>query len=313
MASGLEKLEVPDDSVDPQEGTGTRIEQIGGQSDAQTVLDHDDAPADVDWSMVQGWIDEFTSWYGEVERQLLSAFYIDGVGIEISLGVEVGAGLLSGNLDPIGVSILWITNSEADASMDGVDEDPVWGSPHYYAFSSISGGVGPAAEVSGNVSVDLFYAYRYGPDPVTPASWAGPTASLDVEASLSHFGGAQVSASRFSSIDLDKSSAFGFLASPFPTSGWHGYSFSGGLQGGEGGEFTLNLSLVGASEGLFEHLSNAYDTLPDLTRPEVRQEMQETGEIPEQGEFHYQDDVPGGGFFSWFADSTSGVGEALEE
>lgn len=297
MPDILDQFNVPDEQAAK---TGVEFEHLGGAQDAKNVVQSNDAPDKIEWSSVQSWIDTIEDWFDESGRWLLWLSGIDAVGFEVSFGVEVTAGVVGVNLDPIGVTFLWITNADVDPSeQEGPDKDPMAGNPHTYVFSSFSVGGGSGAKVAGDVSVDLFHADRWGEHNL-PSSWAGPTVSFDAEASLGKYAGVQVSGSRFASVDPSMSGPFGI---PFdPSDAWTGVSLSAGLESGAGGELQVGVTLIGASESLVGHINNAVDYL-DFSQDESEIEKQvdsapkpdspnldtdDLPEIPEQGDFYYQ-------------------------
>ncbi|MEF8901749.1 MAG: hypothetical protein V5A25_11060, partial [Halovenus sp.] len=240
--------------------TGADYALLGGTQDAKDVVEHDDTPDDIKWSDVQSWIETFEEWYTWGSRQALWLAGIDAVGFEVSFGVEVTVGAVGVNVDPIGVTFLWITNADVDPSeQQGADKDPIAGNPHTYAFSAISVGGGPGAKVAGDFSVDVFRADRWGEHNL-PSSWTGPAVSVDIEGSLGKYAGGQFSASKFASIDM--SSEYAAYGIPFdPSDAWTGTSFSLGLEGGAGGELQIGVSLIGASESVTAHMETVQSWL----------------------------------------------------
>lgn len=270
---------------------------IGDPEDAKPILQADGMPTSVDWQRLKSWIETFESWFNGQGRYLLWMVGIDAVGFEVSVGVELSAGLAGVNIDPVGLTFLWITYADVDPSEHtGPDKHPVAGNPHAYAFSSASISGGPGGKAAIDYSVDFFRADRWGEHNL-PSSWAGPAVSLDAEGSLGKYLGVQVSGSRFASIDPGHTGPLGL---PFDRSdAWTGASFSVGTETGAGAELQVGVTLVGACK----HLTSQYQQVSDMldfsqSQDKIEQQIEKTPKpessdygdwkAPEQGDFYYQ-------------------------
>ena len=297
---GVKGAEAMRKAEDRQEGKREIVEK----DKAKETLTHENAPDEITWGDVTGARDELNGWYSPYKHWLFEKAGIDGYGVEISFEVEAGIVIGGVAVEPVGVSILWITNSEVDASVDGVKVDPQ-DNPHYFLFASRSASAGFSLGADTGINVEWFYATHYGPDPITRASWAGPVVSVDVEGGLSLGIGAEGGGSYFSAVDYDKDGPYGSLDFWYPDSGWHGVSYSATFQTG----LSLEIEAIGASA------TTAQENVTDfLGRPQVRKVFEEGApDIPEEGDFHYQRDVTGGSFFGWLADAMGpNIDEELE-
>ena len=217
----------------------------------------------------------------------------DGIGIE----VEVTGGIeMFGEVDftPRGFSMLVLT-----------PEDGERGGPYVFAYSGVSVGVGVSVEASAGVSGVLFTAQYFGKDKnADKGSWAGGVVSIGAEAGgyAGHGANAEVSYMASQSQGL-----FGMtnLITGEYEEGWHGLALGVTIGTGVGGGATVNFSyaVTGPMSKLFDYL---------LGRPDIAN-MEPPDPIPNEGEAHYQEDTPGGGFFSWLADATGPNLEYEEE
>lgn len=273
------------------------------EQQVKDTVQHDDAPDEITWDHVTTARDQLTGWLAPYKRWALAHAGIDGYGVDVSFEVEAGIGVGGVGVEPTGVSILWITHSEATTADEGVDVDPL-ANPHFFLFSSTSYSTGIDLGASGGVGAEFFYGVRYGDGPITRGSWAGPVVSLDVEAGGKFIAGGEGSGSYFSSVDYDKTMAHGALSFGFPNTGWHGISYSGELEIGFGIELDIGMTATQANASIADHFG----------RPDVRKVFQqEDPAVPDQLEKGYQRDTTGGSILTWLGDWSSGVGEALEE
>lgn len=289
----------PSVSSDDAETGGARREP----ATQQQVKDAIEKPAvPVTWSHITTVVqDMFT--LAPYRRWVLSRAGIDGFGVDISFEVEAGVVVGGVSVEPTGVSILWITNSEVTAADDGVAVDPVDDNPHFFLFSSTGYSFGVNIQGGAGVNAEYFYAQRYGGGQNTRNSWAGPVVSYDAEVSGKLLAGAEASASYFGSVDYDKTGPNGTLSVSWANSGWHGMSYSGQLEAGVGLELAFGRTATEANSSIVDHFG----------RPDVRKAMQNADEIPDRLEKGYQRDTTGGSIMGWLADWSSNIGEAVQE
>lgn len=208
----------------------------------------------------------------------------DGIGIE----VEVTGGIeMFGEVDftPRGLSMLVLTPKKGDR-----------GGPYVFAYSGVSIGLGVSIEASAGVGAVFLGAQFFGKDKnATKGSWAGGVVSIGFE------GGGYAGAGgnmEFSFMGSQSQGLFGitnFLTGDYEE-GWQGATLGGSIGTGAGGGASVHFSyaVTGPLSMLFDYL---------LGRPDI-ENMKPPEPIPNEGEHHYQKDVPGGGFFAWFADVT---------
>lgn len=273
-------IETPPEIKDPDEQA-----HIGRQSitkeQLKKVIQDPNAPEEFDWGDVQAVISDINQWITDTKHFAMASLGIDGYGFELSLGAEA-AYVLGAGFTPLGVSILWITDSTTGAHQNN---------PHFYTFYAESVSVGADYGLSLEQSVDRFYAHRFGNEPVTHDSWTGPVVSVDVEAGAGAIVGGEVSGSYFSSIDYDKDTLTGVLSFGFPKSGWHGVSYSVDVTEGGGFEVSIGVTLVDTNAQLVEQFG----------RPDVRMVFEgDAPEVPDEDEYHYQKEAAGSRAMEWF-------------
>lgn len=268
---------------------------------AKQFASHDGVKGPLTWSHVTTIKSNLNGWMSDYKRWALAHAGIDGYGVEISVEVEAGFGLGGITVVPTGISILWITHSDADIGDEGVEVDPL-DNPHYFLYNSVGYSTGIDLGASAGVGADYFYAVRYGDAAITRDSWAGSVVSFGGEVSGKLLVGLEASGQYFSSVDYDKSQAKGTLV--YPGTGWHGISYSGELESGAGLELAFERSAVEANSSVADHFG----------RPDVRKAIQQGATtVPEQLNKGYQRDTAGGGILSWLADWSWDVGEAVQQ
>lgn len=290
-------------SVENADVEGAAAREIVTESQAKDAVQHRNASDEIKWDHVTTARDTFGGWLAPYRRWALAHAGIDGFGVDISLEVEGGIGVGGVSVEPTGVSILWITHSEADVGDEGVAVDPL-DNPHFFLFTSVGYSTGIDLGASAGIGAEYFYAVRFGDEPNTRASWAGPVVSLDVEAGGKFIAGGEASGSYFSSVDYDRTMAKGALGFGWPDAGWHGVSYSGELEIGFGLELNIGMTATQANASIVDHFG----------RPDVRKAMTEGAtDVPEQLNRGYQRETTGGSVLSWLADWSSGVREAMQE
>ena len=289
-------------SVAHRESEGRASREAVTESQAQEAVEHENASDEIKWDHVTTARDTFGDWLAPYRRWVLAYAGIDGFGVDISLEVEAGIGIGGVSVEPTGVSILWITPSEADVGDEGVAVDPL-DNPHFFLFTSAGYSTGVDLGAEAGIGAEYFYGVRYGKKPATRGSWAGPVMSFDVEAGGKFIAGGEGSGSYFSSVDYDKTMMNGALTWGFPLNGWHGVSYSGELEIGFGLELSFGMTATQANASIADHFG----------RPDVRKAMQNADEVPERLDEGYQRETTGGSILGWLSDWSSGVGEAVQE
>ncbi len=244
-----------DPSVQTSSGTvvsAAACEAVSEET-VETFASHDEVKGDLSWGHVKTVRENLNRWISDYRRWALAHAGIDGFGVEITVETKSDVNLSGISTAPTGISILWITYSDADPSEEGVQVDPLDG-PHYFLFDSEGYSTGTDLGLPTGVGADYFYANHYGDSPITRNSWAGPARSFGDEVSGNVISGQEGSAQYFSSVDGDKTQATGALV-PSGT-GWEGVSYPGQI-GSDGLELDAGTSPVAANNAIVDSVGRS--------------------------------------------------------
>lgn len=293
------RIATKSDLPDPDEGTSGKRALVT-ESEAQNAVDQ---ASDIAWDVINNLIHTYDPFLRSANTAAaLSRGAIDGYGIELSFGAELQA---FGGVEftPIGICLLWITNSDASVSDEGVEVDPM-DNPHYFLFGSSAVASGAAITAGVNVENAHFLAHRFGGGENTAQSFGGPSVSFGTEASAKVLGGAGAGGSYWSSANYNEPEPNGVATFAWPNDGWEGVSFAVSVGAGLG--VTLLNFTVGQGDhnmSLTEHMNSvanwaegtaesAYNIATNVDRDRVGEEMKDTEPVPEQGDMNYQKDTP---------------------
>lgn len=272
------------------------------ESEMQAFVDQ---KTNYSWTEIQQMASGYDSFLTEARRTLLTYTGLDGMAIEIAgtVGGALGLGL---DFTPLGASIFFPFHTGVS---DTTSPHPVDDAPHFFLFSSIGFDLGASAGGSLSADVQVVFADHWErKEDITVDSWGGTILAVDAEAGIYLGLGADlVGTLYFTSVSPSAAVPFygAALTEIIPDVGWHGAGIGGRVGKGFEVEFSVGVTLTTTLNSWLEQL---------LTRPDVRKAMESAEEIPEAGEMHYQPPSdPLNDFIAWFADSTSGVGEAMQE
>jgi hypothetical protein len=295
------------------------------ESDAQTFIANN---SDYTWAEMEAIFDVVTDYLTPKRRTLLGLTGIDGIAIEVAATVSGSLGL---GLDftPLGASFFFPFHTGVS---DKTYPHPVDDAPHCFLFSGIGFDLGVSAGADAGVDMQVVLADHWGgADTITVGSWGGSVISVDASAGISVKVGLEANWTiYFTSIKADGTNEMSWwdyaetaaatAANPgygatygalkwltSTDSGWHGFGMGAGLATGVEIELSGGVSLTKTLNGWLGKI---------FGRPDVEKAMEEMKQVDleEQGDWHYQaPEDPLNQFVGWFADSTSGVGEALEE
>lgn len=257
------------------------------------------------WNELSASLDSLLAYLTPRRRSWLSYTGLDGMAIEIaaSVGGALGVGL---DFTPLGASFFIPFHTGVP---DNTDPHPVDDAPHFYLFSSIGFDIGASGGVEGGGDAQVVFADNWETaEDITVDSWSGTIISVDAEGGIALGLGADVSATLyFTSISPSGLVPYygAAVSEIIPDKGWHGAGIGAGLSTGAEFELSIGITLTTTLNSWLEQL---------FGRPDVRRAMMNMEEIPEAGEMHYQPPSdPLSQFISWLADSSSGVGEAMQE
>jgi hypothetical protein len=257
------------------------------------------------WHEVKEMVEMYDAFLNDPRRALLTYTGLDGIAIEIAASVS-GSATLGLDFTPLGASIFFPLRTGVS---DNTSPHPVRDAPHYFLFSSIGFDIGGSAGASASADVQVVFADHWEKKKdITVDSWGGTIISVDAEAGIYlGLGGELVGTLYFTSVQPSAAvPGYGAaLSEVLPDKGWHGAGVGGQIGVGAEVEFSIGVTLTTTLNSWLDRL---------MTRPDVRKAMENPTEIPEAGEFHYQEPSdPISQFVSWLADSSSGVGEAMQE
>lgn len=284
----------------PDPGTGVSAKrELVNESTAKDAVDQSQ---NISWDMAEELIetlDPFVRTMGMATT--IGTGPIDGYGIELSFGGELQA--FGGvEVTPIGLCLLWITNSESGARKNN---------PHYFLFGSSAVKTGASVTASVGVEKANFLAHRWGGGKNTAKSFAGPSVAYGAEASAKALAGAGLGASYWSSANYSDPKPTGVATFSWPNDGWEGASFELSVDTGAGFTFNIIHGQGDHNTSLEEHMNSvetwvndtaesAYNTAQNLDRDQLGERVAEktknTGEITNEGEGNYQEDVSGWAF-----------------
>ena len=257
------------------------------------------------WQEVEDMVNVYDAFLNDPRRALLTYTGLDAIAIEIAASVS-GSATLGLDFTPLGLSIFFPIRTGVS---DNTAPHPVNDAPHYFLFSSIGFDLGASGGASASTDMQVVFADHWEKqEDITIDSWGGTIISVDAEAGIYlGFGGELVGTLYFTSVQPSAAvPGYGAaLSEVIPDKGWHGAGVGGQI--GIGAEVELSIGVT-----LTTTLNSWLDGL--MGRPDVQRAMENPTEIPEAGELHYQEpDDPISQFISWLADSSSGVGEAIQE